>query len=134
MTITHRRSTHDHVIVDVFLFKTFQPTSGHHGGIRGSGGHTSPGGWLAAADTRKRGSTAFSGLLWAMPDADQPDFVARPNRLCVDEAQPDRFGARYEWNLIDVDDLQFVVAVMPPHRWTARPVSATHSSMRHPRA
>ena len=55
--------THDHVIVDIFLFKTFQPTSGHHGEIRGSGGHTSPGGWLAAADTRKRGSTAFSGLL-----------------------------------------------------------------------
>jgi hypothetical protein len=37
--------------------------------------------------------------------------------LFVDESQPDCFSARHEWNLIDVDDLEFVVAVMPPNRW-----------------
>ena len=37
--------------------------------------------------------------------------------LFVDKSQPDCFSARHEWNLIDVDDLEFVVAVMPPNRW-----------------
>ena len=61
-----------------------------------------------------------------MPDADHPTSSPVPTDYA--SMKPSRIASvrGKKWNLIDVDDLQFVVAVMPPHRWTGE------ASQRHP--